>query len=128
MTSQNELTWSKSEKAVARTAFDAALSRELHEVIQKAKRMANENQKAEHLWELERFLTRRRKEIDRKYDFRYSELTQVLGRLLQERGLSEEELHGLQPDKLKTIHSYAKFLEKEAARLWFCTITPVSSS
>lgn len=39
---QNESTWSRSEKAVARSAFDAALGRELHEVIQKAKQMANE--------------------------------------------------------------------------------------
>jgi hypothetical protein len=38
---QNEPTWSKSEKAIARTAFDAALGRALHEVIQEAKRMAN---------------------------------------------------------------------------------------
>src|SRR5436305_9426181 len=35
---QNEPTWSKSEKAIARTAFDAALKRELHEVMQETKR------------------------------------------------------------------------------------------
>jgi hypothetical protein len=34
---QNELIWSRSEKAIARTAFDAALGRELHKVIQKTK-------------------------------------------------------------------------------------------
>jgi len=32
---QNELTWSKSKKAIARTAFDAALKRELHQVMEK---------------------------------------------------------------------------------------------
>jgi hypothetical protein len=41
---QNEPIWSRSEKAIARKAFDAALGRELHEVIQKAKQMANEIQ------------------------------------------------------------------------------------
>ena len=35
---QNEPIWSRSEKAIARKAFDAALGRELHEVIQEAKR------------------------------------------------------------------------------------------
>ena len=35
--------WSRSEKSIARTAFDAALGRELHEVIQMAKQMANED-------------------------------------------------------------------------------------
>ena len=39
---QNEPTWSKSEKAIARTAFDAALKRELHEVMQETKKMASQ--------------------------------------------------------------------------------------
>ena len=67
---QNEPTWSRSEKAVARAAFDAALGRELHEVIHKAKQMANEIQQSSDLWDLEHYLTERRKEIDRKYDYR----------------------------------------------------------
>jgi len=64
---QNEPIWSRSEKAIARKAFDAALGRELHEVIQEAKRMANEIQQSSDLWDLEHYLTQRRKEIDRKY-------------------------------------------------------------
>jgi len=92
---QNEPTWSKSEKAIARTAFDAALGRELHEVIQRAKQMASEIGQSSDLWDLEHYLTERRKEIDRKYDYRYSQLTQVFGRLLHEKRLREEELHGL---------------------------------
>ena len=39
---QNEPMWSRSEKLIARTAFDAALGRELHEVIQEAKKMASQ--------------------------------------------------------------------------------------
>jgi|ERR1700683_2306004 hypothetical protein len=78
---QNEPIWTRSEKAIVRTAFDAALGRELHEVIQVAQRMANEIQKSSDLWDLEHHLTQRRKEIDRKYDFRDSRLTDVLGRL-----------------------------------------------
>jgi hypothetical protein len=82
---QNEPTWSKSEKAIVRTAFDAALlGRELHEVIQEAKRMANGIQTSSDLWDLEQYLTERRKQIDRKYDYRYSQLTLVFGRLLHE--------------------------------------------
>jgi hypothetical protein len=49
---QNEPIWSRSEKAIARKAFDAALGRELHEVIQKAKQMANEIQQSSDLWTL----------------------------------------------------------------------------
>jgi hypothetical protein len=64
---------------------------------------------------LEHYLTRRRKEIDRKYDYRYSQLTQVFGRLLYEKRLREEELRGLREDKLKLIRSLANFLAADAA-------------
>ena len=82
---QNEPKWSKSEKAIARTAFDVALKREFHQVIQKAKQKANQIKEPVDLWDLEHYLTERRKEIDRKYDYRYSQLTQVFGRLLYEK-------------------------------------------
>src|SRR6266853_4920249 len=96
---QNEWIWSKSEKAIARTAFDAALGRELHEVIQKTKQRANAIQESADLWDLEHYLTRRRKEIDRKYDHRYSQRTQVFGRLLHDKRLREDELRGLREYK-----------------------------
>jgi hypothetical protein len=112
---QNEPIWSKSEKVIARTAFDAALGRELREVIQKTKHMANAIQQSADLWDLEHYLTRRRREIDQKYDYRYSRLTQVFGRLVYEKRLQEKELSGLREDKLKLIRSFAKFLEEDAA-------------
>jgi hypothetical protein len=109
---QNEPIWSRSEKAIARTAFDAALGRELHEVIQEAKKMASQIQQSSDLWDLESYLTQRRKEIDRKYDYRYSRLTQVFGKLLHEGRLREEELRGLREDKLDAIRSCAEFLAR----------------
>ncbi|MFY9842729.1 MAG: hypothetical protein WA718_12190 [Terriglobales bacterium] len=112
---RNEPIWSRSERVIARAAFDAALGRELHEVIQQAKKMARQIQQSSDLWDLEHYLTQRRKEIDRKYDFRGSRLTDVLGRLLYEKRLREEELSGLREDKLKSIRSFAKFLAEDAA-------------
>ena len=112
---QNEPIWSRSEKVIARTAFDAALGRELHEVIQEAKQMATQINEPADLWDLEHYLTQHRKEIDRKYDYRYSQLTQVFGRLLYEKRLRQEELRGLREDKLKPIRSFAKFLAEDAA-------------
>ncbi len=112
---QNEPTWSKSEKAIARTAFDAALKRELQDVMHKTKQMANQIKKPADVWELEYYLTEHRKEINRKYDYRYSQLRHVFGRLLYEGRVSEEELRGLQEDKLKSIRSLAKFLAEDAA-------------
>jgi Photoprotection regulator fluorescence recovery protein len=112
---RNEPIWSRSEKVIARTAFDAALGRELHEVIQQAKEMASQIQQSSDLWHLEHYPTQRRKEIDRKYDYRYSQLTHVFGRLLHEGRLGEDELRGLREDKLKLIRSFAKFLAEDAA-------------
>jgi hypothetical protein len=88
---------------------------ELHEVIQEAKRMASQIQQSSDLWELEHYLTQRRKEIDRTYDYRYSQLPHVFGKLLYEKRLREAELRGLREDKLNLIRSVAQFLAKYAA-------------
>jgi hypothetical protein len=112
---QNEPIWSRSEKAIARKAFDVALGQELHEVIQEAKKMASRIQQPSDLWDLEYYLTQRRKEIDRKYDFRGSRLTDVLGRLLYENRLGEEDLRGLPEEKMNSIRSFAQFLRGDAA-------------
>jgi Photoprotection regulator fluorescence recovery protein len=112
---QNEPIWSRSEKTIARKAFDAALGRELHEVVQEAKKMASQIQQPSDLWDLEHYLTERREEINRKYDYRYSQLTHVFGRLLHEKRLRADELSGLREDKLNSIHSLAKFLAEDAA-------------
>jgi hypothetical protein len=112
---QNEPIWSRSEKALARKAFDAALGRELHEVIQEAKKMASQIKQSSDLWDLEHYLTQRRKEIDRKYDSRGSRLIDVLGRLLYENRLGEGDLRGLREEKLKSIRSFAQILRDEAA-------------
>ena len=112
---QNDPIWSRSEKAIARKAFDAVLKRELHELMQEAKEIASQIKQPSDLWDLQEYLSQRRKEIGRKYDYRYSHLTQVFGRLLYEIRVSEEELRGFSQDKLKTIRSFAKFLAEDAA-------------
>ena len=113
--SASDVTWSKSEKAIARKAFDAALKREIHELMREARQIAAQIKQPSDLWDLQEYLTQRRKEIDCKYDYRYSHLTQVFGRLLYETQVSEEELSGFSEDKLKTIRSFAKFLAEDAA-------------
>ena len=107
---EGNLRWSNSERKIARRAFDHALKEELDEVLQKAKQMAAEIKEPSELWELEQYLTERRKEINRRYEFRESKLSFVLGMLLHEERLTEEQLHGLGEDKLKKVRSHAGFL------------------
>lgn len=67
---------------------------------------------------VERYLTERRKNIDRKYDTRGSRLKDVLGRPLYENRLREEDLSGLRDEKMKSI-SFAQFLREDATRTAF---------
>src|ERR1700683_1367516 len=80
-----------------------------------SKEVANQIQQSSDLWDLEHYLTERRKEINRKYDFRGSRLVDVLGRLLYENRLGEGDLRGLREEKMKSIRSFAQFLRDEAA-------------
>lgn len=95
--------WSTSEKKIARRAFDAALHRELEEVMQAFKSMAANAAEPSDMWSTEEFLTQSRNAIDRKYDFRYSQLEFVFGHLIREGRLSEDELSGLSEEKLQRI-------------------------
>jgi hypothetical protein len=110
---RNEHNWSRPERAIARKVFDAALRRELQEVMRAAKETANKIKEPADVWELERYLTQRRKDIDQRYEFRSSRLTQVFGMLLCERRIREEELRGLGEDKRKAIRACAEVLSEE---------------
>ena len=103
-----DMHWSPKEKAIARRAFDRALHRELEATIQEAKQMAARIKEPDKLWELERHLTQRRKEIDAKYEFKYSVLLLVLADLVREGRITPDELHGLGEDKLRIIRDHAQ--------------------
>jgi hypothetical protein len=81
-TEMGDLKWSPAEKVIARKAFNLALGRELQSVILEAKCKAAKIQEPSGLWELEQYLTQRRSEIDRMYDYRYSVLPLVLANSL----------------------------------------------
>jgi photoprotection regulator FRP-like protein len=83
--------------------------------MQEARQKANQIKEPADVWELERYLTQRRKNIDRKYEFRSSRLTEVFGRLLSERRISEQELRGLRENQMKAIRSCANVLSEGAA-------------
>jgi len=103
-----DLRWSPREKAIARRAFDRALHRELEATIQEARQIAARIKEPNELWELERHLTQRRKEIDAKYEFKYSVLLLVLADLVREGGINLDQLHGLSEDKLRIVCDHAQ--------------------
>ena len=95
--------WSKSEKAIARQAFEQALKRECASLMEKVRRRARGIAEPDDLWKLHDFLTKQRRNIDEKYDYRYSVLLFVFARLIGEGWLEEDELAGLSEDKLNRI-------------------------
>ena len=102
-----ELHWSPAEKASARGAFHLALKKELDAIMQEAKERAARIEEISGLWELEDWLTERHREIDRKYDYRYSVLPLVFAVLLREGRLSEADLDGIGQDKIDRIRHAA---------------------
>jgi hypothetical protein len=103
-----DLTWSPAEKIIARRAFDLALKKELEVVMSKVRQMAGEIQRPADLWTLEQYLSECRKEIDDKYDYRYSQLPLIFGRLIREGWLTEEDLTGLGAGKMDYIRTIAR--------------------
>lgn len=86
--------WTQADKKLARKLFNKALSDELDQFIIETREKAVQIQNPEDLYELENFIRFRRKEIDLKYDYRYSVLLRVFSRLLGENRIDENEIHG----------------------------------
>jgi hypothetical protein len=112
-----DLKWSQSEKRVARRAFELALHRELTALIQETKERVNQMSTPGELWEVEHWLTERRREIDETYDYRYSVLPVVFAKLLRRRTLSDGDLKGLGPEKVNLIRRGFEFYGNERANL-----------
>jgi Photoprotection regulator fluorescence recovery protein len=102
-----DLKWSPAEKVLARRAFDRALKLESKELIRDAKERAGRVEEASELWNLEHWLTQRRLDIERKYDYRYSVLPIVFATLLKEGRIREQDLLGLDPAKVELIRRLA---------------------
>ena len=97
-----EFSWSPAEKKIARAAFDRAYERECLSIRREVESMLR-GRDAQVIWRVEEYLHKRRREIDDKYDFRYSVLMLLFIRLYAEGLLTDEDLEGLRDDKLQFI-------------------------
>ena len=105
-----EQSWSKKEKTVARRAFEGAYEKECKDLIEKIQKRANEAKDPSDIWHLHDFLNKRIKEIENKYDYRYSVLILVFARLMEEGWITAEEIEGLSEDKIFKIRHLAEGL------------------
>jgi hypothetical protein len=103
----DEFRWSKSEKQVARRAFDAAYAMECHAIRARVQQMLRDGRDIRLIWRIHDYLSEQRKETDRKYVYRYSRLPEVFAILLTEGWLAESDLNGLSIDKITKIKDLA---------------------
>jgi len=98
-----EFKWSPSEKRAARAAFDLALARELRAIRQETEALLQKSRDESAIWRVHDYLSTRRREVDQKYDFRYSVLILVFSRLVSEGWLTEDDLAGIGAEKVEVI-------------------------
>ncbi len=99
--------WSKSQKVHARELFDLALSREYDALIKTINSTNVET--PEEVWDLHDMLGKKRKELNGKYDYRYSQLIFVFAQLVRGGYLTLEELEPIGEEKLKQIDNMVNF-------------------
>jgi hypothetical protein len=101
--SRYDLNWSNDEKKIARKAFDNAYQREMDRIKSSLMDKVSQIKTNADIWAIEDFLSEKRRIVDSKYDYRYSQLIIVFGRLLNEGYLTEEDISDLGEEKRELI-------------------------
>lgn len=102
-------TWSESEQAIARTAFDQAYTRAIAQLIQTVQQQAAGLNDAQAVWALHDFLSIERHTIEGRFDFRLEGILFVFASLVKDQLLQLEELEGLTADKLAKVAAMSRF-------------------
>jgi hypothetical protein len=111
-----DLKWSPAEKKIARRAYEAALESALAGTMAAFKARAAAAATPGEMWAVGDFLSRRRRDINETFDYRYSQLPWVFARLIGDGLLDEAQLAGLSEEKLEMIRATLSFLAKGTER------------
>jgi hypothetical protein len=109
---RREVKWTATEKKVARKAFDKALERHCIAAATEARRMLENMTDPSDVWGVEAYLSERRKTMDRTCHYSYSDLLDVFSTLTVDGWLKEEDLGGIQPQKIADIKNGAEALRR----------------
>lgn len=102
-----DMQWSPKEKKIARAAFDKAYQREMSEIKGALLDQIAKLKEDKEVWSIHDYLSKRRAWVDRKYDYRYSQLILVFSQLMKEGYLNEDDLIGLDENKLEIIKNFS---------------------
>jgi hypothetical protein len=107
----HDIKWTSEEKKLSRRIFDLAFQRELADIIAEFKARAAQVQDSDALWAMQEFLDEKQRDLNAKYDYRYSQLIWVFSVLLRQKHIDESELVGLAEEKLMLIRSILSQLD-----------------
>ena len=86
-----------------RAAFDLAPDRELRAIRQETEALLQKWRDESAIWRVHDYLSEKRREVDEKYDYRYSVLILLFSRLLSEGWLTVDDLSGIGAEKIEII-------------------------
>ena len=95
--------WTQLEKVIARRTFDRAYSKECTHIFNKVKVMLSNMKDPKEIWKIGDYLYKEQIKTSEKYDYRYSVLIMVFGRLMRDGLIEEPDLHGLEQEKIERI-------------------------
>ena len=93
------LNWSKTEKTIARAAFDKAYNKECSAILESLRKKVLTCTGPDDIWEIRDYLNEQTRQVSQKYDYRYSILIMVFAGLIREGWLALSDLEGLSDDK-----------------------------
>jgi hypothetical protein len=98
-----DLKWSKTEKQIAKSAFEKAYGQECADLAKKIRSRAEKIKEPADIWHLKDFVNKRVREIENRYDYRYSVLILVFAGLIKDGWLSFDDLKGLGQEKIDRL-------------------------
>jgi hypothetical protein len=99
--------WSNTEKILARQAYDRAYERECTKILEKVHGMLSSMEDPKEIWKIDDYLRNNRRDMDSKYDYRYSILIIVFGKLMREGLILDSDIDKLSKDKIDAIKRIA---------------------
>lgn len=108
----NELPWTTAEENLLKELTDQAYQREIADFIEELKGQVNRINSEDKLWELYNQLQFRKLELEKKYK-KTSNRMMLLGKLLAEKRILQDEILGFSPARQQTIKHYASLWTDE---------------
>ena len=101
--------WTDTEQAIARSAFEKAYDRAISQLVAAVQLKASNLSEVSSVWALHDFLSIERHTIEGRFDFRLEGILFVFASLVKDELLQLQELEGLTADKLAKVSAMSRF-------------------